>query len=137
MIEHWVELPPRPDWGVGIDDRDDRAVPIPDEVRERSAEARNVTVVWATHHCRGILSDRAQVSWQPSPSDRLALRFQRPARGSGHIHLELHRDGTRPLLLAFASRHSDTYHHWLSLLAAAVSSAAAIPLDEQDEGMDT
>jgi hypothetical protein len=85
MIEHWVELPPRPDWGVGIDDRDDRVVPIPDEVRERSTGVRNSTVVRATHDRRGILSDRTQVSWDASPSDCLALRFQRPAKGSGHI----------------------------------------------------
>ncbi len=137
MIEHWVELPPRPDWGVGIDDRDDRVVPIPDEVRERSTGVPNSTVVWATHDRRGILSDRAEVSWDASPSDRLALRFQRPAKGSGHLHLELHRAGARPLLVAFASKHSEAYHHWLSVLAAAVSAASAIPLDEQDEGMDT
>lgn len=136
MAERCIELPPRPDWGVGVDDRAGSICPLPAFVLARTPGIHNGTVVWSAEgHC-GVFSDGAQVSWRVSPSARLELDWMTPGRGGGNLSLALHQDGEHPVVLAFASRHTKAYQLWLTELARAISEVTGLQLLEHDYGPD-
>lgn len=136
MAERWIELPPRPDLGVGIDDRVGSIRPPPAFVGARTPSIHNATVVWtAEGHC-GVMSDGAQLSWNVSRSSRLELEYLTPGKGRGSVTLALRKDGDSPLVLAFASGYTQAYHHWLTELARTISDATGLQLLEHDYGPD-
>ncbi len=136
MIERWLELQPRPDWGVGLDDRNGEHSPLPHAIAERRSQSQSRTIVWAFDGRCGVLSDQASFDWSPNPTDRLELYIQRPAKGAGNLYLQLHRHQRPAAVVAFANRYSVTYHEWLTALGDALGHAAGLSFRERDEGFD-
>jgi hypothetical protein len=137
----WYPLKARPDFCVGIDDRqpsDGEAIPV--EVRERFAGSLRSahTVVWNDPRTAtvGVISDHGELAWKHDASQALVLSFQRPAKGSGWITLELRSGCDHERMIAFASKFREPYWDWMRELATAIATASHLELQLEDTGYD-